>query len=89
MDETYVLSLAQQSITLTLLLAGPILLISLLIGSLVSLVQAATQINEVTLTFIPKMIGIILVLLILGSWMLQQLLVFTSNLFNTLPNLVH
>jgi flagellar biosynthesis protein FliQ len=89
MNETYVLSLAQQAITITLILAGPVLLVSLLIGSLVSLVQAATQINEVTLTFIPKMIGIILVLLILGSWMLQQILVFTSSLFNSLPNLVH
>ena len=57
--------------------------------SLVSLVQAATQINEATLTFIPKIIGIILVLLILGSWMLQQIMVFTVNLFNDLPNLVH
>jgi flagellar biosynthesis protein FliQ len=89
MTEAYVLSLAQQTITITLILAGPVLLVSLLIGSLVSLVQAATQINEVTMTFIPKMIGIILVLLILGSWMLQQILVFTSGLFNSLPNLVH
>jgi flagellar biosynthesis protein FliQ len=89
MTEAYVLSLAQQTITITLILAGPILLISLLIGSLVSLVQAATQINEVTMTFIPKMIGIILVLVVLGSWMLQQILVFTSTLFNSLPSLVH
>lgn len=89
MTESYVLTLAQQTITLTLVLAGPILLVSLLIGSLVSLVQAATQINEVTMTFIPKMVGIILVLLLLGSWMLQQILVFTSNLFNSLPGLIH
>jgi flagellar biosynthesis protein FliQ len=89
MTEAYVLSLAQQTITITLILAGPVLLISLLVGSLVSLVQAATQINEVTMTFIPKMIGIILVLVVLGSWMLQQILVFTSTLFNSLPSLVH
>lgn len=89
MTEAYVLSLAQQTITLVLLLAGPVLLTSLLVGSLVSLVQAATQINEVTMTFIPKLIGIILVILVLGSWMLQQVLVFTSTLFNSLPNLVH
>ena len=66
-----------------------ILLISLVVGSLISLVQAATQINEVTMTFIPKMIGIVLVLLLLGSWMLQQILVFTTNLFNSLPSLVN
>jgi flagellar biosynthetic protein FliQ len=72
-----------------LTLAGPILLISLIVGSLVSLVQAATQINESTLIFIPKMIGVILVLLLLGSWMLQQAVTFTSGLFTSLPNLVH
>jgi flagellar biosynthetic protein FliQ len=88
MTESYVLSLSQQAITLTLILAGPILLVSLVVGSLVSLVQAATQINETTLTFIPKMIGIVLVLLILGSWMLQQIVIFTSNIFTSLPSLV-
>jgi len=89
MTEAYVLTLGQNAIMMSLLLAGPILLISLVVGSLVSLVQAATQINEVTMTFLPKMIGIILVLLLLGSWMLQQMLVFTANLFNSLPGLVN
>ena len=89
MTEAYVLNLGQNAIILALLLAGPILLISLMVGSFISLIQAATQINEVTMTFIPKMIASILVLLLLGSWMLQQILVFTANLFNSLPNLVH
>ena len=89
MTEAFVLTLAQKTVMIILLLAGPVLLTSLLIGSLVSLVQAATQINEVTLTFIPKVIGIVAVLLILGSWMKQQMLVFTSNLFTSLPSLVH
>ena len=89
MTESYVISLAQSTITITLMLAGPILLTSLLIGSLVSMVQAATQINEATLSFVPKMIGIIAMLLFLGSWMLQQLLIFTSNLFTSLPSMVH
>jgi flagellar biosynthetic protein FliQ len=88
MTESYVLSLAQNAVTVMLILAGPILLISLIVGSLISLVQAATQINEVTLTFIPKMIAIGLVLALLGSWMLQRLLVFTSNIFTSLPNFV-
>jgi flagellar biosynthesis protein FliQ len=88
MTEAFVLSLAKDSIMLTLTLAGPVLLMSLVIGSLVSLVQSATQINEATLTFIPKMIGIIAILVVLGSWMLQRVLVFTVNLFNTLPTLV-
>ena len=62
MTEAYVLTLGQNAIMISLILAGPVLLVSLIIGSLVSLVQAATQINESTLIFIPKLIGIILVL---------------------------
>ena len=89
MPEAYVLSLGQNAIIMSLILAGPILLISLLIGSLVSLVQAATQINESTLIFIPKVIGVILVLVILGSWMLQHAMTFTHALFTSLPDLVH
>jgi flagellar biosynthetic protein FliQ len=89
MTEAYVLTLGQNAIMMALILAGPILLVSLLIGSLVSLVQAATQINESTLIFIPKLIGIILVLVILGSWMLQQAMTFTHTLFTSLPDLVH
>jgi flagellar biosynthesis protein FliQ len=88
MTESYVLSLAQNAVTVMLILAGPVLLVSLIIGSLISLVQAATQINEVTMTFVPKLIGIGLVLALLGSWMLQRLLVFTSNIFTSLPNFV-
>jgi flagellar biosynthetic protein FliQ len=89
MTEAFVLALAQKTIEITLMLAGPVLLISLLVGSLISLVQAATQINEVTMTFIPKLIGIVAVILLLGSWMLEQLIAFTSNLFTNLPSLVH
>ncbi len=89
MTEAFVLSLAQKTVEITLLLAGPVLLVSLMVGSLVSLVQAATQINEPTLTFIPKLIGIVAVILLLGSWMLQQLIAFTANLFTNLPSLVH
>ncbi len=89
MTEAYVLTLGQNAIMVALTLAGPILLISLVAGSLVSLVQAATQINESTLIFIPKLIGVILVLLLMGSWMLQQAMTFAYNLFTSLPNLVH
>jgi len=87
LTEAFVMTLAQKAITMALILAGPVMLVSLLVGSLISLVQAATQINEPTLSFVPKMIGIILVLVVLGSWMLQQILVFTAELFNSLPGL--
>lgn len=89
MSETYILTLAQQSISVTLLLAGPMLLVSLLIGVLVSIIQAATQINEVTFSFVLKIIGIVLVLVLMGSWMYEKITSFTVDLFNNLPNLVH
>jgi len=87
MTEGYVLSMVQGALMMTLILAAPVLLASLIIGSLISLFQAATQINEVTLTFIPKVVVGGAVLAILGSWMGQQMLTFTANLFNSLANL--
>ncbi len=87
MTEAYILTFVQKALEITLILAGPTLLVSLIIGSLVSLFQAATQINETTLTFVPKTIGIVLVLLLLGSWMGQQLLAFTANIFENLASL--
>jgi flagellar biosynthesis protein FliQ len=89
MTEAFALTLGRNAIMLSLTLAGPILLISLVVGSLISLVQAATQINESTLIFIPKLVGVVLVLLLLGSWMLQQAMTFTSELLTSLPDLVH
>ena len=87
MNEAYVLSFTQNALMITLILAAPVLFVSLLVGILVSLFQAATQINEVTLTFIPKIIGVSLILLLLGSWMGQQLLSFTARTFTNLANL--
>lgn len=88
MNETYLLNLAQNAMLLAALLAAPILLATLLIGSLVSLLQAATQVNEFTLTFVPKIIAVIVILLFLGGWMLQQIVAFTTNLYNDLPTLI-
>jgi flagellar biosynthetic protein FliQ len=87
MTEAYVISLAQSALVLALMMAAPMLLTSLVIGILISLFQAATSINEATLTFIPKIVGVSLVLALLGSWMAQQILSFTTNLFNSLPTL--
>ncbi len=87
MTESYILTLAQEALTLTLMLAGPALGVSLLVGSTISLVQAATQVNEATLTFVPKVIGVGLVIFLLGAWMAQQMLVFTATLFMALPDL--
>ncbi|GAP22487.1 flagellar biosynthesis protein FliQ [Leptolinea tardivitalis] len=88
MTEAYLISFAQNSLTVAIMIAGPVLIVSLVIGSLVSLIQAATQINEATMTFVPKIIAIILVLTLLGGWMGQQIISYTSGIFNDLPNLV-
>ena len=87
MTEAYVLTLAQNALLVTLMLAAPVLLVSLIVGSLVSLFQAATQINEVTITFLPKIIGVSLVLALLGSWMGQQMLAFTATVLGSLSSL--
>ena len=85
MTEAYVISFAQSAAMITLILAGPVLITSLLIGLLVSIFQTATSINEATLTFIPKIVGVALVLAILGSWMAQKLIAFSTNVFTSLP----
>jgi flagellar biosynthesis protein FliQ len=89
MDEGLVMSYAMNALLVTIYIVSPILLVSLVVGGLVSLVQAATQVNEITLTFVPKIIGIILVIVILGSWMLQQMVTFMTNVLTSLPNLVN
>ena len=89
MTESFILNFAQNVLIVTLILAGPILATSLVVGSLVSLFQAATQINEMTLTFIPKMIGVGLILAIFGSWMGQHLISFTVNIFENLATIPH
>ena len=84
MSQNDVLYLAKEAIYTSLLVGGPILGVCLLVGLLVSIFQAMTQIQEQTLTFIPKIIAIIAVMLLLGPWMLRVLTVYTGNLFNHL-----
>lgn len=88
MTETGVLTLAQQAITLLLLVSAPLLLASLVTGLVVSIFQAATQINEQTLTFIPKLVVTFLVIIAAGNWMIDRLVDFTQQLFASIPNLV-
>ena len=83
-----VLSLAQQALQVTLLLAAPPLLAALLTGLLVSVFQAATQINELTLSFIPKLVAIFIVLVLFGPWMLSILLDYIRDLFGGIPGLI-
>jgi flagellar biosynthetic protein FliQ len=87
MTETMLIEVGRNAFTMMMLLSLPLLGVSLVIGLVVSLIQAITQIQEVTLTFVPKILGVILVTALLGPWMLQQLLSFTTMLFNFIPKL--
>ncbi|ART64437.1 flagellar biosynthesis protein FliQ [Kushneria marisflavi] len=88
MTPEMVMSLAYRGMMLTLLIAAPLLLVALTVGLLVSLFQAATQINEMTLSFIPKILAVFTTLIIGGSWMLGTLSDFTRELFNNIPTMI-
>jgi flagellar biosynthesis protein FliQ len=83
-----VMTIAQRALEMTVLLAAPLLLVALLIGLLVGIFQAATQIHEMTLSFIPKLIGMAAALLIAGPWMLKQLVSYTRLLIESIPSLI-
>ena len=85
MTDAAVISLAQGALTTALMVAGPILAVSLVIGLLVSMFQAMTQINEATLTFVPKILGVFAVSAIFGPWMIGIMVGYTQRLFATLP----
>lgn len=83
-----ILTLGQRALELAILVSAPLLLTGLAVGVLISLFQAATQINEMTLTFVPKLLAIAAVLLLTGQWMLGLLIDFTQTLFKDIPNLI-
>jgi flagellar biosynthesis protein FliQ len=88
MNQDTVVNLATQGMSLALKVAGPLLLIGLVIGLLVSLFQAVTQIQEQSLSFIPKIVGVAALIVILGPWMLGQLVSYAQGLFLSIPQLV-
>lgn len=83
-----IMSLARHALEVTLLLSMPLLLAALVIGLVVGIFQAATQINESTLSFIPKLVGVALALIIAGPWMLQLITGYTRELFTNIPGLI-
>ena len=85
MTDTTILELAMRTMMVALKLSAPILLTSLVIGFTVSLFQSMTQIQEFTLAFVPKLIGVGIALLVSGNWMLHTLITFTVDLFEGLP----
>jgi flagellar biosynthetic protein FliQ len=80
--------IGRQALEMALMLAAPMLLVALMIGLLVGVFQAATQINEMTLSFIPKLLGTAAVLLLAGPWMLKELVGYTRQLIESIPSLV-
>ncbi|RBA25791.1 flagellar biosynthesis protein FliQ [Herminiimonas fonticola] len=83
-----VMTMGRHAIEVTLMVAAPMLLIALAIGLVVSIFQAATQINETTLSFIPKLVGIFVALVIAGPWMLTVMLDYMREMFTNIPLLV-
>jgi flagellar biosynthesis protein FliQ len=85
MTPEFITSYFMEAIRTAIMLAGPMLSVGLLVGILVSMFQAATQINEMTLVFVPKMLGVALALLVFFPWMLRVITDFSQNLFINLP----
>jgi len=87
-DQDTVVNLSTQAMTLALKIALPLLMVGLIVGLLVSVFQAVTQIQEQTLSFIPKIIALAAVLVVGGPWMLNQLMVYTTDLWGSIPEMV-
>jgi flagellar biosynthetic protein FliQ len=83
-----VMTIGRQALEMTMMLSAPLLLVALAIGLLVGIFQAATQINEMTLSFIPKLIGMAVALMVAGPWMLRELVSYTRTLIESIPSLV-
>ena len=88
MDPQGVVTLAQQALYTTVVLSAPMLLASLVVGLAVSILQAATQINELTLSFIPKLLAMIATLVIAGPWMITYYVDFLRRLYESIPSMI-
>jgi flagellar biosynthetic protein FliQ len=89
MNPEMVMSIGRHALEMTLLLAAPLLLVALTTGLIVGAFQAATQINEMTLSFIPKLIAMATMLMLAGPWMLKMLVAYTRDLIQSIPGLIN
>lgn len=85
----YFIGLAKQTLFLALILTGPPVLCALVVGLVISILQATTQIQEQTLTFVPKLFAIVMVLAFAGPWMLGQLVAFATSIYESIPTYIH
>jgi flagellar biosynthesis protein FliQ len=89
MNPEVVMTIGRHALEMTLLLAAPLLLVALTTGLIVGAFQAATQINEMTLSFIPKLLAMSTVLMVAGPWMLKMLVSYTHDLIQSIPGLIN
>jgi flagellar biosynthetic protein FliQ len=87
-NDTNVIEIATQTLLVAAKISAPILIVTLALGLGVSLVQSVTQVQEHTLTFVPKLGGVALVIVVAGNWMLSELMGFTTHLFDLIPDLI-
>jgi flagellar biosynthesis protein FliQ len=83
-----VMTMGRHAMEITLMISAPLLLVALIIGLLISIFQAATQINEATLSFIPKLVGIFIALVLAGPWMLSTMLDYMRGVFTGIPGMI-
>lgn len=88
MTDAGVLELAQRAVAITMMISAPVLVLGLVVGLVISVFQAATQIQEMTLTFVPKIVAVGAALVFFGPWMMKSMVTFTQKLFVSLPYLV-
>ena len=88
MSPEFVVNFTQEAIKTTIVVSMPILLIGLVVGLVISIFQAVTQIHEMTLTFVPKILAILLGLMVFGGWMMENLTSFTINTIEQIPNYI-
>ena len=88
MDAASVLDLAQDALIVAAKLGAPILITALVVGFAISLVQSITQIQEVTLSFVPKAVAVAIAMIVCGQWMISEMVSFTTDLFDRIPSLV-
>ena len=88
MSPEYVVKLGQQTLTLVIYVSGPMLIVALIVGLGVSIFQAVTQIHEMTLTFIPKILAVVAVLMFILPWIIRQMVDFTTQLIRSIPTVI-
>ncbi len=88
MTQTFVMHVARDALFTVLILAGPAMLVALVVGLVISILQATTQIQDQMLNMVPKIVCVFVVLLVLGSWLLNSAITFTTNLYSRIPDVI-